>query len=54
VCYKIVTYPDAKHAFTNPAATELGKKFQIPDEYSADADKQSWNEMLAFFGRVMK
>lgn len=54
VHYKIVTYPDAKHAFTNPAATELGKKFHIPDEYNADADKQSWNEMLAFFGRVMK
>jgi dienelactone hydrolase len=54
VRYKIVTYPDAKHAFTNPAATELGKRFHIPDEYNAAADEQSWNEMLAFFGRVMK
>ena len=49
-------YPGAKHAFTNPRATEYGgKKFDMPeDEYSADADQQSWSEMLAFLERVMK
>ena len=54
--YKIVIYPGAKHAFTNPRATEYGgKKFDMPeDEYSADADQQSWSEMLAFLERVMK
>ena len=51
--YKIVTYPGAKHSFTNPAATENGKKFNMPLEYSAEADQQSWKEMLAFFARVI-
>lgn len=52
--YKIVTYPDAKHSFTNPASTEYGKKFGLPDEYNAVADRQSWREMLAFLARVFE
>jgi dienelactone hydrolase len=54
--YKIVTYPGAKHSFTNPAAKEYGgKQFDMPgDEYNADADQRSWNEILAFLERVMK
>lgn len=54
--YKIVTYPGAKHSFTNPAAKEYGgKEFDMPgDEYNADADKQSWREMLGFLERVMR
>ena len=54
--YKIVTYPGAKHSFTNPAATEYdGRKFNLPeDAYNADADKQSWTEILAFLERVTK
>ena len=54
--YAIVTYPGAKHSFTNPAAKEYdGKQFDMPgDEYNADADQRSWNEILAFLERVMK
>jgi dienelactone hydrolase len=52
--YKIVTYAGAKHSFTNPAATQYGRKFGIPDEYNADADRQSWSETLAFLRRVME
>jgi len=54
--YKIVTYPGAKHSFTNPAAKEYdGKQFDMPgDEYNADADQRSWNEILAFLATVMK
>lgn len=54
--YKIVTYPGAKHSFTNPAAKEYdGKPFDMPgDEYNAAADQQSWKEILAFLERVMK
>jgi dienelactone hydrolase len=54
--YRIVTYPGAKHAFTNPAAKEYGgKQFDMPgDEYNADADQRSWKEILAFLKRVMK
>jgi dienelactone hydrolase len=54
--YKIVIYPGVKHSFTNPAAREYdGKQFAMPgDEYNADADQQSWKEILAFLERVMR
>jgi len=49
VDFKIVSYPGAKHAFTNPGATALGEKFGLPLAYSKSADEASWNEMKAFF-----
>lgn len=52
VDYKFVNYPGAKHAFTNPAATAIGKKFGIPLEYHAAADKKSWREMKKFFQKI--
>jgi dienelactone hydrolase len=52
--YRIVNYPGAKHAFTNPDATERGKKFGLPLEYNAAIDKQSWSEAVAFLNRVLK
>lgn len=50
--YRIVTYPGAKHAFTNPAADELGKKFHIPLAYNAAADKDSWEQAKAFLHEI--
>ena len=50
--YRIVTYPGAKHAFTNPAADELGKKFNIPLAYNAAADKDSWEQAKAFLREI--
>ena len=47
-------YPNATHAFTNPAATETGKKFNMPIEYNAAADTASWNDMKVFFDRIFK
>lgn len=52
--YTFKSYPNAKHAFTNPAATETGKKHNIPIEYNAEADRNSWNEMKDFLGRVLR
>jgi dienelactone hydrolase len=52
VDYKFIAYPGAKHAFTNPAATENGKKFNIPLAYDEEADKKSWQEMQNFFKEV--
>jgi dienelactone hydrolase len=43
-----VQYEGAKHAFTNPDATEYGKKFKIPLAYNKKADKKSWAEMKHF------
>jgi dienelactone hydrolase len=45
-------YANATHAFTNPDATATGKKFNMPIEYNAEADKDSWNDMRMFFGKI--
>lgn len=49
IAYKYVSYPGAMHAFSNPDATELGKKFNLPIAYDEKADTASWNEMQKFF-----
>jgi len=50
--YKVVTYPGAQHAFTNPDADELGKQFNIPLAYDEKADKDSWQQMKLFLREV--
>lgn len=47
-------YPGAVHAFTNPNATEVGKKWNIPIAYNAAADSASWKDMQAFFDSIFK
>ena len=47
-------YANATHAFTNPDATKIGKEFNMPIEYNAEADRDSWNDMKTFFGKVFK
>ena len=43
---RVVVYPGAKHSFTNPAADKAG----VPGlQYDADADRQSWSEMIKLF-----
>jgi dienelactone hydrolase len=44
--FEVVTYPGAKHAFTNPDA---GKHGMLQLAYNADADRQSWAAMLKLF-----
>lgn len=52
VAYTFKSYPKATHAFTNPGATEKGKKFNMPIEYNAAADSASWNDMKDFFQKI--
>jgi dienelactone hydrolase len=52
--YTFKSYPNATHAFTNPNATEKGKKYNMPIEYNAAADSASWNDMKEFFNRIFK
>jgi dienelactone hydrolase len=52
--YRIVTYPGAVHAFTNPEATELGKKFNLPLKYDAKADQESKAEAAKLFAATLK
>jgi dienelactone hydrolase len=49
VNYEFVNYPGAVHAFTNPEATEKGKKFNLPLAYNADVDRQSKAAAAKFF-----
>ena len=47
-----ISYPGAVHAFTNPEATALGRKFNIPIAYDADADRKSMAEATSFFAAL--
>ena len=49
---KFVSYPGAKHGFSNPAADEAGKKFGIDIAYNAEADTASWKELKALLESV--
>jgi dienelactone hydrolase len=48
VDYKYVSYEGAMHAYTNPGATALGKKFNLPLAYDQKADQASWAELKKF------
>ncbi len=52
VDFQIISYPGAIHSFTNPEATELGKKYNLPMAYNAEADKKSWKEMNKFLEMI--
>ena len=52
VDYTFKSYPNATHAFTNPASDENGKKFNMPIKYNAAADTASWNDMKDFLKRI--
>jgi dienelactone hydrolase len=53
VDYKFVAYPGAKHGFTNPDATENGRKYNLPLEYNETVDRESWQEMKSFWNEVL-
>ena len=50
--YTFKQYPNATHAFTNPAATATGEKYKIPIAYNAAADSASWKDMKQFFAKI--
>ena len=52
--YKIIEYPGAVHAFTNPEATELGKKFNLPLRYDAKVDAEAKAEAAKLFAASLK
>ncbi len=52
--YTFRAYDSALHAFTNPNATEVGKKWKIPIAYNAAADSASWKDMKSFFDNIFK
>lgn len=52
--FQFSNYTGAMHSFTNPDATELGRKFNLPLAYNADADKRSWEELETFLDTIFK
>lgn len=52
--YTFKVYPNATHAFTNPGATEIGKKFKMPIAYNKEADMASWADMKKFFDKIFR
>ncbi|MBK24799.1 MAG: dienelactone hydrolase [Halobacteriovorax sp.] len=48
VSYEFINYPGAVHAFTNPGATAVGNKYDLPVAYHEESDKSSWKTMENF------
>jgi len=46
----VISYPGARHGFTNPDAASFGMEALA---YDADADGKSWAAMLAMFSEVL-
>ncbi len=51
---QLKNYDGAQHAFTNPGATELGKKFALPLSYNAAADQDSWDTLIQWLSSELK
>lgn len=55
VDFKLVSYPDARHAFTNPEADSNAQKFNLSAlQFNEIADRESWSEMQKFFDEIFK
>lgn len=50
--YQFISYPGAKHSFTNPDADTYAEKFGMDVAYNKEADEQSWKDMQAFFKSI--
>lgn len=49
---RFFNYAGAKHSFTNPAADDYAKRFNMPIAYNAEADRRSWDELKRFLAEV--
>jgi len=52
--YQFISYPGAKHSFTNPEADAIAGKYKIPLGYNARADRESWTELGKFLERIFR
>lgn len=52
--YRVEVYPGASHSFSNPDATAIGEKFDLPLAYSAEADAQSWADIQSFLHDIFR
>jgi dienelactone hydrolase len=54
VDYRLVSYPGAKHSFTNPEADAFAERFGMPLAYNKHADEDSWQQTQAFFKEIFR
>ncbi len=52
VVHRVITYPNAKHSFTNPTAGKTAEKFDLTVGYDRDADEASWAELTEFLRQL--
>jgi dienelactone hydrolase len=52
--FRVIEYPGAVHAFTNPEATALGQKFNLPLKYDAKVDQEAKAEAAKLFAANLK
>lgn len=48
-----VSYPGAKHGFTNPDATKSAQEYGLNVGYDTKADKESWEELQSFLKQAL-
>jgi dienelactone hydrolase len=51
--YRFIAYPGATHAFSNPNATGIGIKYNMPIAYQEEADTKSWEAMKVFLAETL-
>jgi len=51
--YQLISYPSAKHSFTNPEADTFAERFGMPVAYDKSADTDSWKRMTKFLNEVL-
>lgn len=54
VRFDVISYPGAKHGFTNPAATGRGEKFGIPLAYNEEAANDAYEGAVAFYNKIFE
>ena len=52
--FQFISYPGAKHSFTNPDADTYAKKFGLGVGYHGEADRKSWADMQNFFKTIFE
>lgn len=52
--YQYISYEGATHAYTSKEADSLGKAFDLPLAYDAEADQKAWNKLLEFLESTFK
>lgn len=50
--YEVIEYPGVKHSFTNLDADYYARKFKLPLQYDAQADKDSWEKLGVFLNKL--